>query len=87
MRVSIYTALKYLRKHCGNLHISLYIQFFRMKTDKYAMHYCLLVAICPWPIYSRTLMAQTPFEPWKDVRDRGSSSLQVLIMVPGQDAK
>ena len=31
-------------------------------------------------------MAQTPLEPWKYARDRGSSNLRVLIMAPGQEA-
>ena len=28
-------------------------------------------------------MARTPLEPWKDVRDRGSSRLWVWIIAPG----
>ena len=35
---------------------------------------------------SRTSMARTPLQPWKYVRDRGSSSKWVLIIATGQEA-
>ena len=37
------------------------------------------------PAYSKTSMAWTPLEPWKYVRNRGSSSLRVLIIAPVQE--
>ena len=37
--------------------------------------------------YNRTSMARTPLEPWKYVRDMGSSSKWGLITAPGQGAK
>ena len=37
-------------------------------------------------VYIRISMARTPLEPWKYVRDRGSSSLWVLIIASDQVA-
>ena len=46
-----------------------------------SMYVCMHVSM-----YNRTSMAQTPLEPLKDVRDKGSSRKGVLLITPDQEA-